>query len=162
MGKVWVSISQTFPISWVLLHFGILWEIYGETHAFPMCLSIPQDENRMGKKHSYYGKSMSINLSDFPHTMGFVAFYRIVRNLWGNPCISHMMTLVNSFPVIQHNSSTNLNKKVFLRTVSCNSLLVMISSSLISCMCKLFLERKKVYNFSLSINFFSVFHVCSF
>ena len=36
MGKVWVSISQTFPIPCVLLHFPVLWEIYGETHAFPL------------------------------------------------------------------------------------------------------------------------------
>ena len=38
MGKVWVSVSQTFPISWVLLHFLVLWEIHGETHAFPIWL----------------------------------------------------------------------------------------------------------------------------
>ena len=36
MGKVWVSVSQNFPIPWVLLHFPVLWEIYGETHAFPI------------------------------------------------------------------------------------------------------------------------------
>ena len=36
MGKVWASISQTFPMPWVLLHFPVLWEIYGETHAFPI------------------------------------------------------------------------------------------------------------------------------
>ena len=36
MGKVWVSVSQTFPIPWVLLHFPVLGEIYGETHAFPI------------------------------------------------------------------------------------------------------------------------------
>ena len=36
MGKVWLSISQTFPIPWVLLHFPVLWEIYGENHAFPI------------------------------------------------------------------------------------------------------------------------------
>ena len=45
----------------------------------------------MGKKHPYYGKSMSINFPDFPYTMGFVAFSRTVRNLWGNPCIFHML-----------------------------------------------------------------------
>ena len=28
----------------------------------------------MGKKHPYYGKSMSVNFPDFPHTIGFVAF----------------------------------------------------------------------------------------
>ena len=41
MGKVWVSVSQTSPIPWVLLHFPVLWEIYGETHAFLICWSIP-------------------------------------------------------------------------------------------------------------------------
>ena len=41
MGKVWVSVFQTFPIPWVLLHFSVLWEIYGETHTFPICWSIP-------------------------------------------------------------------------------------------------------------------------
>ena len=35
MGKVWVSISQTFPIPLVLLYFPVLWEIYGETHTIP-------------------------------------------------------------------------------------------------------------------------------
>ena len=36
MGKIWVLISQTFPIPWVLSHFPVLWEIDGETHAFPI------------------------------------------------------------------------------------------------------------------------------
>ena len=46
----------------------------------------------MGKRHSYYGKSMSIDFPDFPHTMGFVAFSRNVENnLWGYPYISHML-----------------------------------------------------------------------
>ena len=36
MVKVWVSVSQTFTIPWVLLHFPVLREIYGETHAFPI------------------------------------------------------------------------------------------------------------------------------
>ena len=45
----------------------------------------------MGAKHPYYGKSMSINFPDFPHTMDFVAFPRTVGNLWGKPCISHML-----------------------------------------------------------------------
>ena len=49
----------------------------------------------MGKKHPYYGKSVSIKFPGFPHTMGFVAFSRTVGNLWGNPYFSHMMTSVN-------------------------------------------------------------------
>ena len=90
-GKVWVPISQVHPIRRVLLHFPIISKIDGETHAFPICWSIPQDGNQMGKKHPYYGKSMIINFPDFPHTMGFVAFSRTVENLWGNSCISHML-----------------------------------------------------------------------
>ena len=27
--------SQVLPIQWVLLHFPVLWEINGKTHAFP-------------------------------------------------------------------------------------------------------------------------------
>ena len=44
----------------------------------------------MGKEHPCYGKSMSINFPDFPHTMGFVAFSRTVGNSWEKPCITHM------------------------------------------------------------------------
>ena len=161
MGKVWVSVSQTFPIPWVLLHFPVLWEIYGETHAFPICWSIPLDGNWMGKKlpyyeknmvidfpdflrtmgfaafsctveslwgnpcishmlkytigwesygkkHPYYRKSMSISFPDFPHTMGFVAFSGTVGNIWGNPCISHMMTSVNFFLCLKMHSLTKM------------------------------------------------------
>ena len=36
MGKVWLSISQSFPIPWVLLHFPVLWKVYGETRAVPI------------------------------------------------------------------------------------------------------------------------------
>ena len=91
MGKVWLPISQVFPIRWVLLHFPVLWEIDGKTHAFPIWWSTPRDGNRMGKKYPYYGKSMIIDFPGFPHTIGFVAFSRIVENWWENPCISHMM-----------------------------------------------------------------------
>ena len=45
----------------------------------------------MGKKYPHYGKSMSINFPDFLNIMGFVTFSRTVGNLWGNPCISHML-----------------------------------------------------------------------
>ena len=51
----------------------------------------------MRKKHPYHGKSMSINFPDFPHTMDFVAFSHAVGNWWENPCISHIMRLVNFF-----------------------------------------------------------------
>ena len=36
MGKVWLPISQVFPIRWVLLHFPMLWEIDGKSHVFPI------------------------------------------------------------------------------------------------------------------------------
>ena len=45
----------------------------------------------MGRKHPYYGKSMSIDFPDFLHTMDFVVFASTLRNLWGNPCICHML-----------------------------------------------------------------------
>ena len=45
----------------------------------------------MGKKKPYYKKSTSINFLEFPYTMGFLAFSITVRNIWGIPCISHMM-----------------------------------------------------------------------
>ena len=44
--------------------------------------------------------------------------------------------------LIQHSSST-ISKKVSFHTVRYSSLLVMISSSLITCMCTLFFARKK-------------------
>ena len=45
----------------------------------------------MEKKHPYYGKSIITDFPDFPHTTGFVAFSCTLVNLWGNPCISHML-----------------------------------------------------------------------
>ena len=54
--KVWIPISQTFSICWILLHFPMLWEIDEEANAFSMWGSIPQDGNLMGKKPLYYGK----------------------------------------------------------------------------------------------------------
>ena len=41
-----------------------------------------------------YGKSMSTSFPCSPHTMGFVAFSRTMRNWWGNPCISHIMKYI--------------------------------------------------------------------
>ena len=67
----------------------------------------------MGKKHSYYEKIMIVHFQDFPHTMDFVSFTRIVGNLWGNPCISDMLTSVNFFSC-----------KAFLAYVSFTSLLI--------------------------------------
>ena len=105
MGKVWLSIFQTFPIPWILLHFPVLWEIYGETYAFPICWSILCDGNLMGKKHPYYGKSMSISFPDFPHTMGFVHFpvlWEVYEETHAFPIWSH--PLIFSCDVFQHTS----------------------------------------------------------
>ena len=45
----------------------------------------------MGKKHPYYGKSMSSNFPGPLHTIGFVAFFHTMGNSGENPCTSHMM-----------------------------------------------------------------------
>ena len=45
----------------------------------------------MGKKRPYYEKGTVIDFPGFPHTMGFVAFSCAVGNLWGIPCIFHML-----------------------------------------------------------------------
>ena len=37
----------------------------------------------MGKK--------STNFAGSPHTMGFATFSRTMRNVWENPCVSHMI-----------------------------------------------------------------------
>ena len=72
MGKVWLLISQTFPISWVLLHFLVLWEIYGETHAFPiwwhrLTFSCVSDLVKIKPKHanskSFYHEKLITRLS---------------------------------------------------------------------------------------------------
>ena len=85
MGKVWVSISQTFPIPWVLLYFPLIWETDGETHAFSKWWSIPQDGNLMGKKQPYYGESMSINFPDFPPYHGFCCIFLYCGKFMGKP-----------------------------------------------------------------------------
>ena len=63
-----------------------------------------------GEKSSILGKSMSTNFPRSPHTMGFVAFSRIVGNLWGNPYNSIQWT------VNMENMNMNMevsNKSVF-------------------------------------------------
>ena len=50
--KVWVPISQALRIPWISLHFPMLWEIDGETHA------LPTGWESDGKKHPCYGKSL--------------------------------------------------------------------------------------------------------
>ena len=71
----------------------------------------------MGRKHPYYGKSMVIDFPDFSRTMGFVAFSRTVGNLWGNPCISHMMTSVSiTIDVTIFTESNILHKHIYTHT----------------------------------------------
>ena len=74
----------------------IIWVKY--EHQFPkyspydqFCCIFPYYGKCMGKNDPYYVKSMSTNFSVSPHTKGFVAFSRTIRNWWGNPCISHML-----------------------------------------------------------------------
>ena len=71
----------------------------------------------MGKKHPCYGKSMSTNFPDFAHTVGFVAFSHTAGNLWGNPCISHLMALVNFllFPFCSVYNLTEHSEVLFLK-----------------------------------------------
>ena len=92
MGKVGTPSSQVLAIRWVLLHFSVLWKIDGESHAFPIWWNINGNRmgNHMGKKHPYYGKSMSTNFPVHPMRWVFVTFFRTMRNWWGNPCISHI------------------------------------------------------------------------
>ena len=71
--------SQVFLIRRVLLHFYMLWEIDGETHAFPVWQSIQQNENLMEEKHLYFGENMVTNFPDSPHTKGFDVFYHVVE-----------------------------------------------------------------------------------
>ena len=51
----------------------------------------------MRKKHPYFGKCMSTNYQGSQLTMGFAAFSLTMGNRWENPCISHMMRLVDFF-----------------------------------------------------------------
>ena len=41
LGKKWVPTSRALPIRWISLHFVMLWDIDGETHAFHILQSIP-------------------------------------------------------------------------------------------------------------------------
>ena len=61
----------------------------------------------MGKKHPYYGKSMSINLPGFPHTVGFVGYFREaisqtlpIRWVWLSfPMLWEINELAHAFPM---------------------------------------------------------------
>ena len=87
MGKVGTPSSQVLAIRWVLLHFSVLWKIDGESHAFPIWWNINGNRmgNHMGKKHPYYGKSMSTNFPVHPHAMGFCYIFSYYEKLMGKP-----------------------------------------------------------------------------
>ena len=91
MGKVWVPISKVHPIWRVLLYFPILWEIVGETHAFPICLSISWDGNQMGKKELILWWKYEYQFPRLSPYHGFYCIFPYCGNLWGNPHISHML-----------------------------------------------------------------------
>ena len=64
----------------------------------------------MGKNQPYYGKSMSTNFPGLSYTMGFLAFPRTMENLWGNPCISHMMKYTIGLESNGKKSTHNIGK----------------------------------------------------
>ena len=85
LGKVWVPISQVFPIEQIWLHFPMLWEIDGETHAFSKWWNILQNGKLMGKKHPYYWESISTNFQGSPQYKGFCYIFSCYQKLTGEP-----------------------------------------------------------------------------
>ena len=81
MGKVWVSISQTFPVPWwVLLHFPVqLWDIYGEIYTFPLWWHwlIFSCETKETSFHR------------FPNVFPSI-FTQFIENRWEYPYLPHM------------------------------------------------------------------------
>ena len=76
MEKLREPISQAFPIRWVLLTFPMLSGIWWKKPCISHVRMYTTGWESNGKKHPYYGKSMSTNFPDSPHTMGFVWYYR--------------------------------------------------------------------------------------
>ena len=60
---------------------------------------MPQDANLIEKKHPYYGKSLIFNFPDFPHIMGFVAFFRCGK-LMGKSMHFPYDDIASFFPVL--------------------------------------------------------------
>ena len=117
-GNPCISHLMKYPIGWE--SYGKKSHILWEKYEYQFCRFTPFDgfccifldyEKLMGKPmHFPYNKvyhmvqigwnkridtmgKVWISISDFPHTMGCIFPY--CGNLWGNPYISHMMTLVN-------------------------------------------------------------------
>ena len=75
--------GTTFPVSPNSMDFaafsytmGKLWRNLCISHMMKYTTGC----NQMGKTHSYYGKSMTANFPRSPHTMGFIAFSRAMKN----------------------------------------------------------------------------------
>ena len=77
--------SQTFPIPWDFLHFSVLWEIYLETHAFPICWSIPKDGNRMGKKAPMLWEKYDYQFHSLASNYGFCCISLYCGKFMGKP-----------------------------------------------------------------------------
>ena len=105
--KVWEPISQAFPIRWVSMTFLILWEIWWESPCISHVKKYTIAWESNGKKHPYYGKSMSINFPVSPHTMGFVRSYRepisqasLIQWVWLSfPMIWEIDKKIHAFPM---------------------------------------------------------------
>ena len=89
-------ISQTFPYDGLFpfLPFPMLWESDEKTRAFPIWWSIPQDKNLM-EKASILRKKHGNQFSRLYPYDGFCCIFPFIGSWCENPCISHMMRLVN-------------------------------------------------------------------
>ena len=102
----WESNGKKAPILWKKYEYQFprLFPYHGFCCIFPYCgkfmgkpMHFPYDEvyHRMGigwEKSTHTMGEVWVSISQtFPHTMGFVAFFRTGENLWGNPYISHML-----------------------------------------------------------------------
>ena len=76
MEKLLEPLSQAFPIRWVLLAFLMLSGIWWKNPCISHVRMYTTGWESNGKKHPYYGKSMSTNFPGSPHTMDFVEYYR--------------------------------------------------------------------------------------
>ena len=98
MGKVWAPISQVLLIR-VLLHVPLLWEIDGKPMHFSYNEVCHIEWETNGKKAPMLWEKYEYQ---FPRLSPyrFCCIFPCCGNLWGNPCISHMMTLVNFFLIL--------------------------------------------------------------
>ena len=98
MGKVWAPISQVLLIR-VLLHVPLLWEIDGKPMHFSYNEVCHIEWESNGKKAPMLWEKYEYQ---FPRLSPyrFCCIFPCCGNLWGKPCISHMMTLVNFFLIL--------------------------------------------------------------